>query len=358
MWVWDLTTHRFIEVNKSAVEQYGYSRDRFLAMPPDELSLDGDEPLDGLSEETAMAPDRLGTRHHRKADGSVLIVDLVAHRLDFGGRRAALVAAIDVTDQKRAEEEIRRAKEAAETASRAKSELLANMSHELRTPLNAIIGFSEVMQAGLFGPLGSPKYDTYVVDIRESARHLLTVITDILDIAKIEANSFRLHETTFDPTPMIASTIRLVRPRADTALVQIKFDNGARGMCVIADETALKRILLNLLSNAVKFSETGTTVTVRSVLDAQRRFRIDVEDQGIGMSPDEIPLALTPFRQINSGLQRKYEGTGLGLPIAKQLADLHGGDLVIESTRGRGTTVSIVLPENRSVLTEAHPAAQ
>jgi len=357
MWVLDLTTQRFVEVNERAVQLYGYSRDRFLAMTPSEIALDDDNPLAAFGTDSAAAQDRLGTRHHRRADGSTVIVDLIAHRLEFGGRRAALLAAIDVTDQKRAEEEIRGAKEAAETASQAKSELLANMSHELRTPLNAIIGFSEVMQAGLFGPLGSAKYDAYVTDIRDSARHLLTVITDILDIAKIEANSFRLHETMFDPAPVIASTIRLVKPRADTALVQIKFDNEARGLRVTADETALKRILLNLLSNAVKFSEAGTTVTVVSALDADGCFRIDVRDQGIGMTPDEIPLALTPFRQINSGLQRKYEGTGLGLPIAKQLAELHGGSLVIDSERGRGTTVSLILPESRSELAAPQTAA-
>src|SRR5262249_2790123 len=122
---------------------------------------------------------------HRKADGSMFNVDVISHFLEFGGRRAALVVAIDVTEQRRAEEAIRQAQEAAEGASQAKSELLANMSHELRTPLNAIIGFSEVMQVGLFGPLGSPKYHSYVNDIRDSASHLLTVITDILDVAKI-----------------------------------------------------------------------------------------------------------------------------------------------------------------------------
>ncbi|MGE5202683.1 MAG: PAS domain S-box protein, partial [Acidobacteriota bacterium] len=189
MWVCDLVSRGFLEVNRSAVDQYGFSRERFLAMTLDEISPEDTGPILG----------RLGVRTHRKADGTFILADVVSHVLEFGGRRAALIAAIDVTEQKRSEEGIRHAKEVAEAASQAKSELLANMSHELRTPLNAIIGFSEIMQVGLFGPLGSPRYDAYVNDIRDSAGHLLTVISDILDIAKIEANSFRLDESPFDP---------------------------------------------------------------------------------------------------------------------------------------------------------------
>ena len=271
----------------------------------------------------------------------------MSHRLEFHGHHAAIMAALDVTEQKRAEEEIRRAKEAAEAASRAKTELLANMSHELRTPLNAIIGFSEIMQAGLFGPLGADRYDGYVADIRHSAGHLLTVITDILDLAKIEANSFRLEEGVVAPREVIASALRLVKPRADGAGVGLRYDRLHEEVAVKVDETALKRVLINLLANAVKFSAPGGVVVVRSAFDAQGGFAISVSDQGIGMAPEEIPIALTPFRQVNSGLQRKYEGTGLGLPIAKELVEMHGGTLAIDSAPGVGTTVTILLPAAR-----------
>jgi PAS domain S-box-containing protein len=357
MWVRDLTTHLCVQVNESAIEQYGYTREEFLALTARELSPE-DPRFDAAVPPESAFIGRFPNRRHRKADGSMITVDVVSHFLEFAGRRAVLVAAIDVTEQRRAEEEIRHAKEVAEAASQAKSELLANMSHELRTPLNAIIGFSEVMQVGLFGPLGSPKYDSYVADIRDSAGHLLTVISDILDVAKIEANSFRLDETPFDPAAVISSAIRLMRPRAESALVRIDFENLARDIQITADETAMKRVVLNLLSNAVKFSEGGSAVTVRSELDSAGQYKIAVQDHGIGMAPDEIPLALTPFRQINSGLQRKYEGAGLGLPIAKQLVELHGGELLIASVPGVGTTVSILLPESRYAAPSRAPAAQ
>jgi two-component system cell cycle sensor histidine kinase PleC len=226
------------------------------------------------------------------------------------------------------------------------------MSHELRTPLNAIIGFSEIMQASLFGPLGSAKYDGYIADIRHSAGHLLTVITDILDLAKIEANSFRLQEGVISPSEIIISALRLVKPRADGVGVLLAYDKHHDEVAIKVDETALKRVLINLLANAVKFSEPGGAVIVRSEFDGQGRLAISVADQGIGMSPEEIPIALTPFRQVNSGLQRKYEGTGLGLPIAKQLVEMHGGTLTIASAVGAGTTVTVLLPQTR-VMTAA-----
>jgi PAS domain S-box-containing protein len=348
MWAYDVETLRFLEVNDAAITQYGYTRAEFLAMTVLDLAPVEPAPAARAAERRVVpAFGRLGTCRHRKADGSEIAVDAVSHRLAFDGHPAAIMAAIDVTEQKRAEEEIRRAKEAAEAASRAKTELLANMSHELRTPLNAIIGFSEIMQSGLFGPLGSAKYDGYVGDIRHSAGHLLTVITDILDLAKIEANSFRLEEEVVEPGEIIVSALRLVKPRADCVGVALVHDKRHSDVVVKVDEMALKRVLINLLANAVKFSEPGGSVTVRSEFDAQGALAISVADQGIGMAPEEIPIALTPFRQVNSGLQRKYEGTGLGLPIAKQLVELHGGTLAIASAPGAGTTVTVLLPPAR-----------
>jgi PAS domain S-box-containing protein len=344
MWVVDLESMRFLEVNDSAIERYGYARPAFLAMTLDDLSapVDPPPPLD-IDAETG----RLGTWQHRAETGRVMTVELVGHRLEFRGREAAIIAAIDMTDQKRVEEESSRARAAAEAANRAKTELLTNMSHELRTPLNAIIGFSEIMSEKLFGPLGSAKYEGYVADIRHSAGHLLLVITDILDLAKIEANSFELDENLVETGAIIESALRLMKPRANRGSVKLHYDRRHGDVVVRADELALKRVLINLLSNAVKFSHPGATVVVRSEFNPERAFVITVADQGIGMGPEEIPVALAPFRQISSGLQRRYEGTGLGLPIAKQLVEMHGGTLTIESQRRVGTTVTIVLPTAR-----------
>jgi PAS domain S-box-containing protein len=344
MWVVDLESMRFLEVNDSAVERYGYGRPAFLDMTLDDIGAPGEAPppLD-IDAETG----RLGTWQHRAQNGRIMTVELVGHRLEFRGHEAAIIAAIDMTDQKRIEEESSKAREAAEAANRAKTELLTNMSHELRTPLNAIIGFSEIMSEKLFGPLGSAKYEGYVADIRHSAAHLLMVITDILDLAKIEANSFELDENLVETGTIINSALRLVKPRANRGGVKLHYEQRHGEVVIRADELALKRVLINLLSNAVKFSHHATTVTVRSEFNADGALVIAIADQGIGMAPEEIPIALTPFRQISSGLQRRYEGTGLGLPIAKELVEMHGGTLSIESQRRVGTTVTIVLPTAR-----------
>jgi PAS domain S-box-containing protein len=344
MWVVDLESMRFLEVNDSAVERYGYARPDFLKMTLDDLAAPGEAPA---PVDIDAGTGRLGTLQHCAENGSTMTVELVGHRLEFRGHEAAIIAAIDMTDQKRIEEESSKAREAAESANRAKTELLTNMSHELRTPLNAIIGFSEIMAEKLFGPLGSAKYEGYIADIRHSAAHLLMVITDILDLAKIEANSFELDENLVETGAIIDSALRLVKPRANRGGVKLHYDRRHGDVVIRADELALKRVLINLLSNAVKFSHPGTTVSVRSEFNAEGAFVIVVADQGIGMAPEEIPIALAPFRQISSGLQRRYEGTGLGLPIAKQLIEMHGGTLTLESQQRVGTTVTIVLPTAR-----------
>jgi signal transduction histidine kinase len=253
----------------------------------------------------------------------------------------------DVTPFRQAERRLATAKEEAETASRIKSEFLANMSHELRTPLNAIIGFSDVMQSELLGPLG-PRYRSYARDIQESGEHLLGIINDILDLSKIEAGRLTLREEILDPAAMVQECARLVRVRAEEAEValdlQIRDDAPSQ---LSADAVKLKQILLNLLSNAVKFTPRGGRVEVKLQRGAGGALEITVRDTGIGMSEADVAIALQPFRQIESTLARTHEGTGLGLPLTKALIELHGGTMAIESARGSGTTVIVSFPLER-----------
>ncbi|MGH6980302.1 MAG: PAS domain-containing sensor histidine kinase, partial [Stellaceae bacterium] len=359
MMLLDVKAQRYVEVNDAAMSLFGYSREAFLAMSAEAIRSPEELPRYKAMMRTPVPESgRRGLWRYIRADASEVLVEVGVHPFRFQGRAMAIIVTVDVTEHKRIEEQIRRARDAAEAVSRAKSDLLANMSHELRTPLNAIIGFSQIMREELFGPLGSARYTGYIGDILESAQHLLAVINDILDLAKIEANSLQLKEKEVDPPAAVGSALRLVRPRADEAGIQLEFIDKAPGVSLFVDETALKRVLVNLLANAVKFSEAGTRVSVESRLTDGGGAALVVIDRGIGMAPEDIPVALTPFQQVDIGLRRKYEGTGLGLPIAKQLMELHGGTLAIESTVGVGTTVTIGFPASRVIYTEAANAAQ
>ena len=239
------------------------------------------------------------------------------------------------------------AKLGAEAANRAKSEFLANMSHELRTPLNAIIGFSEVLKSQVFGPL-TERYRAYAGDIFTSGSHLLELINEILDLSKLEAGQFELHEEAIDIRDAINGCLRLVETQAERGKIRLSsaIEDGIPR--VRADDRRLRQVLINLLSNAVKFTPEGGRVWL-SCFRRGNQLAIAISDSGIGMAPEDIPKALEPFGQIDSKISRKYEGTGLGLPLAKHLVEVHGGTLAVESRINAGTTVTILLPRERLI---------
>lgn len=232
--------------------------------------------------------------------------------------------------------------ERAEAANKAKSEFLANMSHELRTPLNAIIGFSEVLQARMFGPLGSDKYSEYADDIHNSGIHLLTVINDILDMAKIEAGQMHIDCQEVDMAPLLDEALRLVAIQAENKGIEVE-QTISKQLSLNADRRAMKQILLNLLSNAVKFTEPGGRIMVRA-RKTSCAVTISIEDTGIGIPKELLSRIGQPFEQVQNQFSKSTGGSGLGLAISRSLAQLHGGAMKVRSREGVGTIVSIRMP--------------
>ena len=253
----------------------------------------------------------------------------------------------DVTETILHEKTLRETRDAAERAYAAKTQFLANMSHELRTPLNAIIGFSEMMQQQVLGPIGTEKYLDYVDGIHESGQHLLDIISDILDMSRIEAGKYELDLEAVDVARVIKSAVQMVENRAaDSNLrIAVQIDNDAR--TIIADRRAVMQICLNLLSNAVKFTEEGGQVTIQC-LERENSLSLKVHDTGIGIPAHKIKAVTKPFEQAESHYTRQHEGSGLGLAITKELVGLHGGSMHIDSTVGIGTTVTVRLPYDAS----------
>ena len=319
-----------------------------------------------IKSEQPAAGGRAGAREVELHDGRWL--QLVERFTSDGG---SVVSAADITAIKQKEAERQRASERlhatiteledreeklsllarkyeiamtrAEAANQAKSEFLANMSHELRTPLNAINGFSEIMAGEMFGPLGDARYKGYAADILRSGQHLLSLINDILDMAKIEAGKLTLHYEAVSLKEIVEDAARLMRGRVEEAGLKLLVD--APDLPTIeADHRGLKQVVLNLLSNAVKFTPEGGDIVVSLTREDDDRVRVAVTDTGIGIASEDLGRLARPFEQVEGQHSKTTQGTGLGLALTKALIELHGGTLTLESEPGRGTTVSFDLP--------------
>ncbi|TQV78352.1 ATP-binding protein [Denitrobaculum tricleocarpae] len=271
---------------------------------------------------------------------------------DTDGNVSALFGVCqDISEQKATEMALIQALNQAKEANQAKSDFLANMSHELRTPLNAIIGFGQVIAGELFGKIGNARYQEYASDILSSGEHLLDIIDDLLDLSKIEAGEFELHEEDLDLVELARDVIKLMGPQSEKLDITLSLQTGQDEIWMRADRRTLRQIMMNLLSNAIKFSNAGD-VALLAVEDAwSEGIILTIRDTGIGIDEDDLTRVMQPFGQVANPLSRNHPGTGLGLPIVKALIKLHGGQFEIDSALGLGTTVKAVFPSDRRLAT-------
>ena len=384
VYMYDADTFRFVLVNEGARGNLGYSMEELRHMTPWDLKPEFTpsqfkvlvEPLRQrkqwlLSFETI----------HRRKDGTEYPVEVKLQLSNSEQHPVYLAVIMDITERKRVEEALSNARNdlenrieektrdlrqqiterkfteialrealvEADKSNQVKTEFLANMSHELRTPLNAIIGFSDTMREEVFGPLANKKYEGYVDNIHESGQHLLDLINDLLDVSAIEAGKMEFHEDGIDVAGLAETAMRLVRGQAEKGRVRLSDCVGSDLPNLYGDERRMKQILLNLLTNAVKFTPKRGEVTLNAHVAGDGSLVFTVTDTGIGMTEEEITKAMQPFGQVDTSLSRKYEGTGLGLPVTKGLVEAHGGTLEISSEPDKGTTVTIRFPAERVI---------
>ncbi len=279
-----------------------------------------------------------------RRDGTEFSIEMTLAPVKRRGRITFHAFMHDITRRKTAERDLILAKEMAESSNRAKSQFLAHMSHELRTPLNAIIGFSEIIRDRILGPVDEQVYRGYAGDIHSSGQHLLEVINDVLDLSKAEAGYLDIKARPFKIPDMLGRCADTVRELARKVDIDLTVDTADDLPLLMAEERRIRQVVLNLLSNAVKFTPAGGKVALGAGLSSDGDLQISVEDTGIGMTPEQAAVAVTPFGQVENHLSRRYEGAGLGLPLAKRFTELHGGRLHIDSTPDVGTKVTVTLP--------------
>ena len=307
-----------------------------------------DQVEDWLRQRMSHHKSRTGVHETRLDDGTHL---QVTERETFEGGTVAVYG--DVTELKQREQSLQTALYEADAANRSKTEFLANMSHELRTPLNAIIGFSEIISCEVLGPIDNPTYKDYASDISASGKHLLTIVNEILDVSKIEAGEFPLMEEEFEIGAAIDAVGRMMSERAKRHGLEMSVDRPDVMPKLFGDERAVKQVLLNLLSNAIKFTPDCGSIAISGKVHIDGSLVIQVTDTGIGIAEEDIPRAMAIFGQVDSKLERQYEGTGLGLPLALNMMKLHGGTLHIDSEPGSGTIVTVRFPPERVIVENA-----
>lgn len=344
---------RIVRVNDSFIRIYGWDRNDLVGHNFTELVPEEERNLAQKSHSEMINSDMRNTGEMKilRRDHSVANVLYTTAALELSnGRRFQVTTVMDISLRKRMEISLRLAKEQADSANQAKSMFLANMSHELRTPLNAIIGFSEMMMKETFGPLGNNKYTEYLGDIHLSARHLLEIINEVLDMSKIEAGRLHLDEDTFDVIQTIQSVARMMDSRAFSSGLKITQIIPPDLPPLYADPRLFRQILINLVGNAVKYSNPGGQIEMRARMKENGDMQIAVSDEGIGIPKDKINEALEPFGQVSNAVEtRNVQGTGLGLPLAKAMTELHGGVLTLDSEVNKGTVVTVTFPSERVV---------
>jgi PAS domain S-box-containing protein len=344
MWLFDEESLQFLDVNNAAVRHYGYSRQEFLQMtlrdirPASEVARLERAIADGVD----AARDQRGTFRHRKKDGTLIDVAITAQQGEHDGRRARVVLAADVTERESLLRAERLARAVAEDANQAKTDFLATMSHELRTPLNAIAGYAELLEMGIHGPVTGDQR-VALERIQRSQRHLLGLINDILNFAKLSAGRVEYDIADVMVRRAIDTLEPLVQPQIRFKQIRFSRDACADELKVRADDEKFGQILLNLLSNAIRFTNEQGAIAISCEARGDVVL-IDVRDTGIGIPADRLGHIFEPFVQINRRLSAPHEGTGLGLAISRDLARAMGGDITVESELGVGSTFRVALP--------------